>query len=249
MTDNLRNRDWQWRAGCTSSLRPANSRPRSIQFRLLALAFLVLPLSITSAQTNTKPTIWVLNRLDALGGHPLTVVGAPKLVDTTVQGGIEFNGQDDGLFVDANPLHGLSQFTVETIFRPATGGPVAQRFLHFQESGSENRLLFETRLTTDGQWFLDTFLKSGDGNFTLFAERSLHPLGPWYHAAVVVDGKTMRHFVDGKEELALPIKFAPLAAGRTSIGVRINKASWYQGAIRQVRITPRALAPHEFTRP
>lgn len=216
---------------------------------MLALVLLVLTPATTLAQTSAKPTVWILSRLDKLGGQPLTVVGAPQLIDTTIQGGIEFNGTGDGLFVDVNPLQGLRQFTVEVVFRPAAGGPAAQRFLHFQESGSENRLLFETRLTADGQWFLDTFLKSGDGNFTLFAERSLHALGPWYHAAVVVDGQMMRHYVDGQQELALPVRFEPLASGRTSLGVRINKVSWYRGAIRQVRITPRALAASEFTRP
>jgi hypothetical protein len=220
-------------------------------FAALAAAASFLAITSPSAlpQDNAKPTVWILNRLDALGGHALTVVGAPTLLDTSIQGGIEFDGQDDGLFLETNPLQGLKEFTVEVIFRPASSGPEAQRFLHFQETGSENRLLFETRLTQDGRWFLDSFLKSGDGNYTLYAERSQHPLGPWYHAAVVIDGKTMRHYVNGTEELALPIQFQPLGPGRTSLGVRINKASWSKGAIRQVRITPRALATGEFTRP
>ena len=118
-----------------------------------------------------------------------------------------------------------------------------------QEDASENRLLFETRLTDDNRWFLDSFIKSGEGNYTLYAEKSLHPIGPWYHAAVVVDGTTMRHYVNGKEELSTPINFKPQQPGRTSIGVRINKASWYKGAVRQLRITPRVLTPQEFLRP
>ncbi len=241
-----------WRAGGLSTLWQANSLYRSVEHFVNVLLGLVAIAVLTStalAQNNARPTVWVLNRLDVLGGQPLTAVGAPMLLDTSVQGGIEFDGQDDGLFVDTNPLQGLKQFTVEVVFRPAAGGPEAQRFLHFQESGTENRLLFETRLTADGKWFLDTFLKSKDGNYTLYAERSQHPLGPWYHAAVVMDGDTMRHYVEGVEELAMPIRFTPLGVGRTSLGVRINKVSWYKGAIRQVRITPRALAPREFARP
>ena len=225
------------------------ARFNSIFALLVAAAVFGAMTSAALAQDNAKSTVWILNRLDMLGGHPLTVVGSPKLIDTSAQGGIEFDGQDDGLFLDTNPLQGLKQFTVEVVFRPAADGPEAQRFLHFQEAGSENRLLFETRLTSDGKWFLDTFLKSNDGNYTLYAERFQHSLGPWYHAAVVVDGKTMRHFVDGQEELTMPIHFQPLTAGRTSLGVRINKVSWYKGAIRQVRITARALSPSEFTRP
>ncbi len=49
----------------------------------------------------------------------------------------------------------------------------------------ENRILFETRLTPDGQWFLDTFIKSGEGGNTQFAEKFEHPIGRWYHAAIV----------------------------------------------------------------
>jgi hypothetical protein len=200
-------------------------------------------------QKSSPPAIvWKLDNLSSIEGYQATVVGAPRVVNTN-EGGIEFDGKDDGLFLDTNPLAGLSQFTVEVVFRPAPEGPKEQRFLHFQESGTENRLLFETRLTGDGRWFLDTFLKSGDGNYTLLATDFTHPIGRWYHAAVVIDGKTMRHFVNGKEELAAAIHFQPLQAGQTSLGVRINKVSWYKGAIRLVRITPRALAPSDFLSP
>jgi len=121
--------------------------------------------------------------------------------------------------------------------------------LHFQPKGSEDRLLFETRLTPDGLWFLDTYLQTGKEKQTLYAEKFLHPLGSWRHAAIVVDGKTMRHYMDGKEELAADIQLAPLAAGQTSIGVRFNQVFWYQGAIRQIRVTPAVLKPDAFLKP
>ena len=157
--------------------------------------------------------------------------------------------EEDGLFVAANPLAGLKEFTVEVIFRPAAGGPKEQRFLHFQPKESEDRVLFETRLTPDGRWFLDTYLQTGKAKQTLYAEKFLHPLGSWHHAAIVVDGKTMRHYVSGKEELAADIQLAPLAAGQTSIGVRFNQVFWYQGAIRQIRVTPAVLKPDAFLKP
>ena len=59
----------------------------------------------------------------------------------------------------------------------------------------------------------------------------------------------MKHFVNGKEELAVDVKLVPLAAGETSIGVRHNKVHWFQGAIRQIRISPAALKPDEFLKP
>ena len=195
----------------------------------------------------SKPTVWEFNQLESLGGHKLTIVGSPRLIDTPLGKAWEFDGKADGVFIDANPVAGLKQFTAEVVFRPYPDGPKEQRFLHFQERGdTEDRLLFETRLTDDGHWFLDTFIKSGEGNHTLKAEKSLHKIGPWYHAAVTMDGKMMRHYVNGVEELSAETNFKPQGEGQTSVGVRLNKVFWYKGAIRQVRITPRVLDPKEF---
>ncbi len=201
------------------------------------------------AQDKSASITWDLDRLDAVGGHKLTVVGQPKVIDAPGGKALEFDGVDDAIFLEVNPLAGLKAFTVEVIFQPYEGGPQEQRFFHMQEAGSENRVLFETRLTEDSQWFLDTFLKSGEGNYTQLAKDSLHKLGPWYHAALTIDARQMRHYVNGKAEMATAIDFAPLAAGQTSLGVRLNKVHWYKGAIRQVRITPRVLSPEAFLKP
>jgi hypothetical protein len=196
-----------------------------------------------------KPVVWNLDNLETIGGHKVTVVGKPRLIETDKGKAIAFDGKGDGLFVDANPLAGLKEFTAEVIFRPEAGGPKEQRFLHFQPKGSEDRVLFETRLPPDGKWFLDTYVQSGKAKQTLYAEKHLHALGAWHHAAIVVDGKTMRHYVGGKEELAADLEFTPLAEGQTSIGVRFNKVFWYQGAIRQIRVTPSVLKPEAFLKP
>jgi Concanavalin A-like lectin/glucanases superfamily len=191
---------------------------------------------------------WDFQRLDVVGEHKTTLLGSPRLIDTPDGKAGEFDGKGDAIFLDSNALAGLREFTVEVIFRPYAGGPKEQRFLHFQETGSENRLLFEIRLSEES-WFLDTFIRSGVGNYTLYAEKSPHAVGPWYHAAVVVDGSTMRHYVNGREELSTPIKFEPLKPGQASIGVRINKVSWFRGAVRRIRISPNVLTPQEFMRP
>ncbi len=197
----------------------------------------------------TKAVVWNVNSLESIGGHAVTVVGKPRIIDVDGGKAVEFNGRDDALFVDANPLAGLKEFTAEVVFRPAAGGPKEQRFLHFQPAGSESRVLFETRLPQAEEWFLDTYLHTDVGQQTLFAKDSHHACGRWYAAAIVVDGKSMRHYVNGKEELAAEVKFAPLATGKTSIGVRFNRVHWFQGGIRQIRITPAVLAPTEFLKP
>lgn len=197
------------------------------------------------AQDAAQIVDWQLTRLDAIGENKPTIVGSPRLIETPNGNAIEFDGQS-GLFLETNPLAGLKQFTAEVIFQPYAAGAKEQRFLHFQENGSENRLLFEIRLADDNRWFLDTFIKSRDGNYTLYTEKFPHPLGPWYHAAVLMDGTTMRHYVNGVQEMETPITFTPQDNGRTSIGVRINRVSWFTGAVRRVRITPRVLTPQEF---
>jgi len=193
-----------------------------------------------------KPTLWNLENLDRIGGRPVTVLGAPKVIATRRGNAVEFDGVKDGLLVDSHPLAGQRQFTIEVIFRPDPGGLKEQRFLHLQEDDSENRILLETRLTDDGKWFLDTYVRSGQTDQTLYAEDFLHPLGQWYSAALVFDGKEMRHYVNGKKELAKEIVCVPPHEGHTSIGVRMNKVHWFKGAVRKIRFTARALSSEEF---
>jgi hypothetical protein len=191
-------------------------------------------------------TVWNLDSLDTIGALPVLVVGEPRVIDAAV----EFDGVDDALELQLHPLAGAESFTVEAVFRPAAGGGSEQRFLHLQEYASDDRILLEIRLPSDGRgWFLDTYVKSQDEGHTLFAKDHVHPLGPWYHVALVVSGGEMRHYVDGRLELRRAIDFRPQGVGRSSIGVRINRVSWFKGAIRSCRFTPRALDPGEFLRP
>lgn len=220
---------------------------------LLLLSFVLLCNSTRlvadgPAEATAGTVDWNFTRLDLIGGHKTTLVGSPRLKEAIQEKVVEFDGQS-AIFLNANPLAGMEQFTAEIVFQPYAGGAKEQRFLHFQEEGSDNRLLFEIRLMGDNRWFLDTFIKSGQGNYTLFAEKSPHELGPWYHAAVVMDGKTMRHFVNGVEELSTPITFSPQKDGRSSIGVRINQVSWYKGGVKRIRITPGVLPPEKFLKP
>jgi Concanavalin A-like lectin/glucanases superfamily len=193
-----------------------------------------------------KQTTWELNAVDNLGGHPTQVLGVPKLVEGKA---LEFGGQEDGIIIDVNPLAGLERFTLEVIFRPDAGGQKEQRFVHLQEAGGENRILIETRLTSDNRWFLDTFIRSGETNQTLFAEKFLHPVDQWFQAALVFDGREMRHYVNGTQEMSALIQYQPMKPGQISLGVRLNRVFWFKGAIRTVRFTPAALAPADFLKP
>jgi hypothetical protein len=184
---------------------------------------------------------WVVDNLTTIGGHAVSVVGSPRVVQTAIGPAVEFNGSADGLFVDANPIQGMILFTVEALIEPAPDGPAEQRFLHLSETGSENRLMVETRLLPDRAWCLDTFLRHGEASLTLIDRQRAHPADGWHAVALVFDGKTMAHCVDGVREVAGDVAFKTLGAGRTSIGVRQNLVSWFKGRIRLIRITPEAL--------
>jgi len=201
---------------------------------------------ITSGCAISDEVVWNLDTLAVIGGHAVTVEGDPKIVDTGSGNALEFDGIDDGIFLDIHPLEGLSTFTVEVIFKPYVDGATEQRFFHMQEEGSESRVMFETRLVNNEFWFLDTFIKSGEQNVTHYASAFQHPIGPWYHAAIVVDEDSFSHFVNGSLELSAELQFEAQQAGKTSLGVRINKVHWFKGAIKKVRFTPRALRPREF---
>ena len=190
--------------------------------------------------------LWTFDRLDRVGGHQTTVLGGPRVVDTSVGKAIEFDGVADALVVDVHPLAGADTFTWEAIFRP-DGGEVEQRWFHLQESGTDNRMLFEIRVV-DGEWYLDSYNRSGDAQATLMNRNRLHPLGVWYHVAAVYDGREFRNYVNGIQEGAAEVRLAPQRPGRSSIGVRINRVNYFKGAIHLARFTRRALPPTEFLR-
>ena len=197
----------------------------------------------TAREPQRSGVTWRFDNLQRVGGHALTVAGKPSAIDTEIGPAIKFDGTGDGLFLDVNPLEGLTRFTLEIVFNPAPDGGEEQRFLHVEEEASGNRVLIELRRHADTRWTLDTYLRSGEVGLTLLDHRRTHTAGSWYVAALTYDGKTMSHFVNGRRELSGATGFAPLGRGRTSIGVRQNRVSWFKGLIHSVRVTPHTLPP------
>ena len=157
-----------------------------------------------------------------------------------------FDGARDGLFAQTNPLAGMKAFTVEIVFRPDRGGLKEQRFFHVGQAHCD-RVLFETRLTADDQWYLDTFICSNDSDCTLLNKEFFHPLGAWYHLAMSCDGQEQINYVNGIQENRGPINFAPMDdTGGLSVGVRLNRICWFFGAISEVHLTADAIGPEEF---
>jgi hypothetical protein len=189
--------------------------------------------------------LWQIDSLSEIGGQKPTVLGNPQVFEAPGAPALAFDGTDDGIILKTNPLSGAESFTIEVIFRPDPSPNKAQRFLHMQ-ANEENRVLVETRLNDANEWFLDTFIKSGESEKTLQSKETLHPSGRWYHVALTYDGRRMRHYVNGTEEMSGEVKYAPVEGGQTSIGCRLNQVFWFKGAIQTVRVTHAALGPTQF---
>ena len=192
-----------------------------------------------------KSEVWKFDSITQLGGHAVTAEGHPQVIDTPAGKAVQFGGVEDALFLNVHPLAGAETFTWEVIFRPDVGGAAQQRFFHFQENGTDSRMLFEIRVI-EGKWCLDSFAMSGTESKALMDLEKLHSLGVWHHVAAVYDGREYRNYVDGVLEGAAELHLAPQGAGQTSVGVRINRRDYFKGAVLTARMTNRALSPSEF---
>lgn len=205
---------------------------------LFALALLAGKKIIQPAQTIT----WRLEDAKMVGGFHPEVLGNPLAVKDGTGTSLSFNGVNDGLIIPAIPIEGWPRFTIEVLFKPAGDGPSAPRFIHFQDKDN-NRGTLEVRVTSQGNWYLDTFLKNGKTNegLTLIDSTRQHPGDKWYWAAMVYDGKKMTSYVNADRELEGNVNFVPVTAGQISLGVRLNKVNWFKGQIREIRFHPAAL--------
>jgi len=220
-------------------------------FAILILMFLSLTIfgqKDAAKKLRQKSVTWKINNLKKIGGNRMTVLGAPKVIETGRGKAVLFDGVDDGIIIKNNPIAGAGEFTIEAIFRPDAGGEKEQRWLHIEdEVNAESRALLEIRLV-GSEWFVDTFIKSGENRLPLYAENFKHPIGEWHHVALVFDGGEMQHYVNGKLELAGKLTIKAFGAGSTSIGVRMNKVYWFKGAVRKARFTNRVVSPDKFMR-
>ncbi len=182
--------------------------------------------------------------------HPpiLQIFGEPRLIGTALGDAVEFDGVDDGVFLDSVPLEGMEEFTAELIFNQYPGGSFEQRFLHLGAYKGA-RMMFESRVNPDSTWYFDAFiyLEDKERSCVLIDPGLTHPCGKWYNLTLVADADGLRSYVDGVLQCTGDLPYRPLISeGKTSLGVRQNLVCWFKGAIFRLRITPRALDPREF---
>lgn len=193
---------------------------------------------------------WDINSLTSIGGHSVTVNGNPEVVSTDLGDAVEFDGDGDQLIVDANPIGTEKEFTIEMIFKP-TGTYYEPRIIHIGElSGSGDRVMMEIRVDLlDEEWSLDGYLDTDLSELALLDEELGHPMNEWMHAAVTYADNTFKTYVNGVEELSGEVLFDNQViseASKTSIGARMNYQHFFEGIIRKLKISYKALPPDEF---
>lgn len=213
-----------------------------------SIVFLIAILILTAWKILDSGMItWDLNNTGRIGGYSPTKLGNPVLKIEGRDTAIYFNGINDGLIIPSIPIEGWPRFTIEVLFKPDSDGPIAPRFIHFEDT-LKNRGTFELRLTRDAQWYFDGFLKNGKTNkgVTLIDSTKLHAANQWYWAALVYDGSKMFSYINGKKELEGEMDFSPMTKGDFSLGVRLNKVNWFKGQIRKILFHPGVIAPEKL---
>lgn len=212
--------------------------------------------AIASEPDSSYFEVWKINSLKKIGGHSVQVSGNPHIVNTDRGKAMKFDGVDDKLLVDNNPIGDAKEFTVEVIFKPDTAYNIsrAPRFIHFQDPDDTlaKRVVIELRVTQQNEWYLDGFLLTDAGELPLANKTLTHPISEWAHAAVTYKDNTFKTFVNGIEELSGSVIFTEKLInknGKVSIGGRMDNRNYYFGLIKTLKITRRALDPKEFIRP
>jgi hypothetical protein len=217
---------------------------------IICLCVIVLSIPCLSQPGKVKADpVWTLDNLSSIGGYPVSVLSLPVVKKFPEGKAIEFDGIDDGLMVNGCPINKDTAFTIEIVFKPYASYPnnAAQRFLHVQKPfGGNRRILLELRLTDKNEWYVDTHITSDTSKLTLLAKDFPHPVDRWYHLAFVYGNGTASHYVDGVKEMSGHVTYIPVDSAQVSLGMRMTKEYYFKGAIRTVRLTPRALAPSEF---
>ncbi len=221
--------------------------------RFVLIGFAVAAILFLSNCNSKKEEVWNLDNLETIGGHSVTVLGNPQVVETEIGKAIQFDGDGDLLLVDFNPLGNTTEFTVEVVFKPEACYPEnkAPRFLHFQdpEDPEEKRLMIELRLNENNECYLDGFLNTDTSKLTLIDEKLVHPTEVWLHGAATYKNKVFTTYVNGEKQLTGVVGYENSfmnPTGKVSIGGRMNKVNWFRGTIKTLKVTNVALEPKDF---
>ncbi len=224
---------------------------------ILILSICLISVALVVNNDKASIEVWELNSLEKIGDHSIELFGDPQIVNTEHGKAMKFDGVNDMLLVDFNPLGGVVEFTVEVVFKPASAYEIsnAPRFIHFQDLSDNpadtlnKRVLMELQLNQRNEWWFDGYMFTDKEGLTLANKTLAHPVDKWAHAAITYEDNTFRTFINGVEETNGKVIFNEKlmnTEGKTSIGARMDKRNYYCGLIKTLKITQKALEPQQF---
>ena len=219
--------------------------------RKLLVGLISVFVFLSCQESNSE--LWDFDNLVSIGGHSVVFEGNPEIVETDLGLATYFDGGEDRLLIDANPIAGSEKFTVELVFKAddAYETNPAPRFVHIQDPNDSigKRLMMELRINNRGQIYLDGYLKTDIDKFALIDSALTHPCNVWQHAVVTYDGKTLKTYMNGQFELEKEVAYENAVinpTGQTSIGARMNQVAYFKGYVKCLKVTRDVLEPSEF---
>lgn len=209
-------------------------------------AFSTFIICASTLATEINYTSWKFNNLTSIGGIAVTPEGNPEIITINKDSAYLFDGTEDRVVIDNNPLIGLDEFTFEVVFRVDRGGVAEQKFIHMQ-GNPDVRILFELEFLNDSMWYMDNYIKSGNGADMNFIDPTqLYPANRWYHAALVYKNNEFKRYINYKTVNTTTLTWVPPTDGSISVGARMNKVNYMTGSVREIRFADAALDSTQF---
>jgi hypothetical protein len=193
---------------------------------------------------------WRLDNTTTLGDLPLLQVDKPSILQTPSGPSICFDGKNDGLIRNSNPLSGLQKFTLQLFFRSDQHDLQEMHLLHIEEPENiRHRFVLETRSTKVGTWYPRVFLRWDDRAMEIDNPTTLFPADRWYWVAFSYDGMTARLFINGVETVAKQADWGPIGDAPLALGMRLNKQGFFPGCFAQLIVSSTVLPATELRVP
>jgi hypothetical protein len=226
----------------------------ALRFTLLLVAMLMS--GQLQASDSVYYELWEISSLETIGGHAVQVFGDPQVVNTEMGDAVQFDGVDDRLLVDFNPVMDAKEFTVELVFKPDACYPenTAPRFVHIQDPDDPDgkRVMIELRVDANNQCYMDGFIKTDSESLALIDENLVHATHVWQHVAITYKDSTFTTYFNGEKELSGTLRYAEAIVnptGQTSLGGRMNHVAFYAGLMKTLKVSHASLEPGEFIVP
>ncbi len=197
--------------------------------------------------------LWDISNLENIGGHDVAVLGDPQVESTDLGPAIRFDGIEDQLIVDFNPVMDAKEFTVELVFKPDACYPnnLSPRFLHMQDPNDpeEKRVMIELRIDANNQVYMDGFINTDLESLPLMDANLVHPTQVWQHVAITYKDSVLTTYFNGVKELSGKLGYTDKIVntiGKTSLGARMNERSYYSGVMKFLKVSHAALDAEDF---